>query len=53
MSLHYLVKFLCAKNCRAQKVIEANCHVHSHLAVCMVNGMVNVDLYSAVYHESL
>jgi len=27
MSLHYLVKYLCSKNCHAQKVIEANCHV--------------------------
>ena len=27
MSLHYLVKYLCSKNRRAQQVDEANCHV--------------------------
>jgi len=27
MLLHYLVKYLCSKNCHAQEVIEANCLV--------------------------
>ena len=57
MSLHYLVKYLCSKNCNAQELIEANGDVRlSHsknffLNICLVEKALFNSLTKRHSHE--
>jgi len=48
MSLHYFVKYLCAKNRHAQEVIDSNCCVrlsHTKTVLKYLSGKISIIIH--------